>query len=210
MAYGDVGGAVTEPASKSSPLASGRRPPRTAAWSRRTTTVCDQATGLPAASSAARDWLHGAGPVEVVLDVVLARPDHLDRRARRPCDAWTASTTKSSSKRRPKPPPRKVVWTVTCSPAGRRAWRRCPARRVRRRTGTGSAPRRCTCPASHRGRCSSSAPCRRAPGTAPRRPPRPSCRAGGSAAAASPSLRGGDARACATSAASLADDVGAR
>ena len=58
-----------------------------------------------------------SGPVVAAADVVLARPDHLDRHLRPPSTTSQASTTKSETgfARRPKPPPASIVWSFTFS-----------------------------------------------------------------------------------------------
>ena len=85
-----------------------------------------QATSFPFASSPARSSFYAARAVEVVPQVVLARPRHLDRGARRLRDL-AASTGSRGCSRRPKPPP--SVHDVHDRPsprAGRGASRRRP------------------------------------------------------------------------------------
>ena len=81
------------------------------------------------------------GAVEVVLHVVFARPHDLHRRADG-LRVSTASVTKSASQRRPKPPPRYVVWIFTLSAGSRRpaiaaaVARACPVACVGAQTST--------------------------------------------------------------------------
>jgi hypothetical protein len=73
---------------------------------------------------------HAGGAVEVVPRVFLAAPEGLHRRApSAPARRWRGLAMKSTSSRRPKPPPSSVTFSVTCSlstpaPAPRRARQR--------------------------------------------------------------------------------------
>ena len=55
------------------------------------------------------ETLRRHGVVEIVLDVVLAGPHHLDRRAAIAFDSSAASSAKSHFDLRPKPPPSSVT-----------------------------------------------------------------------------------------------------
>ena len=106
--------------------------------------------------------------VTVVLDVLLARPDQLDRRADRLGSPRPPGRSSSFTARRPKPPPRIAVVDVDIAPARHRNLRRQRA-----------APRRgIACRARHRralaahARCSSAAPSSRGRDTEPHTVPR--------------------------------------
>ena len=69
--------------------------------------VMRSVSGTPSASSAGAQHRDAARAVEVVRHVLLARPDQLHRPAAASRSAMrTAWPTKSTSRRRPKPPPR--------------------------------------------------------------------------------------------------------
>ena len=76
---------------------------------------CRHATTLPLRVEPGIDAFGGDGVIVVVLEVVLARPDDLDRGAAHLRDSNAASSTKSHFDLRPKPPPSNVTLTVTSS-----------------------------------------------------------------------------------------------
>ena len=117
------------------------------------------------------------GPVLVVPDVVLPAPDHLDRHAHRLGNLAGFRRRNPFRDRRPNPPPRWVVCTVTAptgTPQARAATPRVPPPSILGPAWNWVGTQTVTRVGPHVARCSSSAPWWRGRDRAPRTPP-PGC-----------------------------------